>query len=111
MSEISDIFQDIKREFGLDECTVCVRPTSMRDVRGFPWCEEHEHHGKVFSWGARHGFPELKFHIYALGPGEISWWNAVIASAATGSNRGNEIFMWTALIYIEDLDIQNVRIA
>lgn len=114
MSELRQILKDVERQFGLDQCTACIRPTQMKDALGFPWCEEHEHHGTLISWAYRHKYPEIRFPTYPLkpneaywcviGPGEIDWWNKIIGSAATGSNKGDEELMWTALIYVEYLD-------
>ena len=104
MTELEEVFQDFKLEYGLDQCTVCMRPTIMKDAIGFPWCEEHEHHGKVMSWGRRHSYPALDLHTYKIGSGEHNWWIAVVASASTVSSQGNEDFMWAALVHIECLD-------
>lgn len=104
MSELEEVFQGFKEEFGLEHCTVCMSPTVMKDAIGFPWCAEHEQHGKVMTWGRRHGYPELHFDRYGLGPSEHGWWIPVVASAANSINKGNEEFMWAALIYIEYLD-------
>jgi hypothetical protein len=109
MSFLSKMVQQLKRD-GLepDECLVCVQPTNYTDALGLSWCEEHEHHGKVLTWGHWHKFPELHFGRYALGPDDASWWAAVVGSARNSVNKGNEDFMWTALIYLEDLDRQEV---
>lgn len=106
MSELEEVFQDFKEEYGLKHCTVCEQPTAMRDAIGFPWCAEHEQHGKVMTWGRRHGYPELDLYTYRMGPGEYMWWCAVRGSAHTSFNKGDEAFMWTALAYIEHLDSQ-----
>jgi hypothetical protein len=104
MTELEEVFQAFKLDYGLECCTVCMQLTSMKDAIGFPWCEDHAHHGQVMSWGYRHGYPELHFDRRALGPGEHCWWSTVVASAANSVNKGNEDFMWATLIYIEHLD-------
>lgn len=111
MTELEEVFQDFKLEYGLDQCTVCIRPTVMKDAVGFPWCAEHEQHGKVISWGQRHGYPELDLYTYRIGSGEHSWWCAVRYSAHTSLSKGDEGFMWTALAYIEDFESRNERTA
>ena len=103
-NELKGMLKDIEEEFGLDQCIVCIRPTCVKDALGFPWCEEHEHHGQVISWGYRHRYPEIKFQKFAIGPGDMCWWNAVVCSAETGCNEGNEEFMWAASFHIQDLD-------
>ena len=112
MSFLSKMLKQLKRD-GIDpnECLVCIQPTKYKDVFGLPWCEEHEHHGKVLTWGKWHGFPELHFGKYALGIGDECWWLAVIGSTHNSVNEGNEDFMWTSLIYIEYLDNSNERTA
>lgn len=108
MSELEEMFQDFKLEYGLDQCTVCSRPTVTRDTIGFPWCEEHAHHGKVMSWGRRHGYPETDLLTYQIGQGEHAWWIAAVASASTAAWKGDEGYMWTALAYIEDIERQEI---
>jgi hypothetical protein len=80
----------------------------MKDAHGFPWCEEHEHHGQLMSWGYKHGYPQLRVEmeqrICFIGPGEMDWWQQIAASVATGSNKGDEELIWAALIYAEHLD-------
>jgi hypothetical protein len=100
------MIKQIVKEFNPRECVVCNNPMQSKDAIGFPWCAEHEHHGRVLSWGYRHGFPELHFDSYAISAGEHSWWIAVTLSANNSVNQGNEGFMWIALIYIEYLDSQ-----
>jgi hypothetical protein len=109
MTELEEVFQEFKEEFGLEQCTVCMEPTVMRDVVGFPWCAEHEHHGKVMSWGKRHDYPELDAYTYKIGPSEYCWWFAVAKSAECFGSKGDEGYMWTILAYIEDLDSQGQR--
>lgn len=104
MTELEEMFHSFKLEYGLEYCTVCMRPTSMEDTIGFPWCEEHAHHGQVLSWGHRHGYPELHFDRRGLGPGEYAWWFAVRGTTQNSSDKGNEELMWAALIYLEYLD-------
>jgi hypothetical protein len=87
-----------------DQCLVCSLPSSYQDVFKLPWCEEHEHHGKVLTWGKFHGFPELHFGKYALGQGDECWWLAIQGSVHNLANEGDEGFMWTALAYVEYLD-------
>lgn len=97
MTELEEVFETFKMNYGLEHCTVCMQPTFMKDAIGFPWCEEHAHHGKVLSWGRRHGYPELDVYPYKIGPSEHCWWIAVVASAST-----DEAYMWTVLEYIEE---------
>ena len=104
MTELEEVFQDFKMEYGLEQCTVCSEPTVMKDAVGFPWCAEHEHHGKVMTWGRRHGYPELHFDRHVLGPGEFVWWFAVRGTTQNSFDKGDEAFMWAALIYVEYLD-------
>ena len=106
MSFLSKMLKQLKRDIEPKECLVCVRPMSYTDALGLPWCAEHEHHGQVLTWGCQHNFPELHFGDYALGPGDECWWLAIMGSCETGSNRGDEGFMWTALAYVEYLDSQ-----
>lgn len=107
-SELRQILKNIDRQFGLDQCTSCIKTTHMKDTLGFPWCEEHEHHGQLMSWGYRHGYPQLRIdmehRICFLGPGEMDWWNVVVCSAATSANKGDEELIWAALFHTEYLD-------
>lgn len=107
MSELKRILREIEREFGLDHCLVCLEKTGAKDMLGFPWCEEHIHHGHVLTWGYRHGYPELDLScMYTIGPGEHAWWMAVIGSAQTAAWQGHEDFMWIVLAYIEECEKQ-----
>jgi len=108
MTELEEVLEDFKYEFGLDQCTVCEKPTVMKDAIGFPWCADHEQHGKVMSWGRKHNYPELDLYMYKIASGEHSWWVAVRYSAQTKLSKGDEAFMWTALAYIEDLERQGI---
>lgn len=104
MTELEEVFQNFKRELGTDHCVLCGKPVAMHSAYGFPWCEEHVQHGKVFTWGAQHGFPEIHFHKYAMGPGEYCWWIPCIESASVGTKKADEDFIWMALAYVEHLD-------
>lgn len=112
MSNLKQLQRELDEEYGPDMCTVCSKPTHMKDAIGFPWCEDHAHHGQVLSWGYRHGYPELIFHpygIYGLSAGEWSWWNRVVLTPSVGDVEGNEDYMWQALVYLEYLDsLKNV---
>ena|SRR5215468_2398251 len=101
---LSKMLKRLKRDIELDECLVCIQPTNYTDALGLPWCEIHEHHGKVLTWGYQHGFPELHFAEYAIGSGDECWWLSVVGSCETTGNQGHEDFMWIALAYVEYLD-------
>lgn len=101
MSKIKKVFSEFKRDFGEDKCMVCMEPTAMKDALGGTWCEGHAHHGKVLSWGYKHGYPEIKFPPYAIGPGEYCWYTATAISAI---NSPSDDFMWLAFAYTEYCD-------
>ena len=103
MSKLKQLLSELDETYGPDMCTVCCKSTHSKDALGFPWCEDHSHHGQLLSWGYRHGYPEIRFHPYAIGRGEMSWWNAVFLSASVG-DVGNDEFAWIALSYVEHLD-------
>jgi len=105
MAYLSDMLRRLKRD-GIDpsRCLVCIEPAHYTDALGLPWCEDHEHHGKVLTWGYWHKFPELHFGQYALGPGDECWWLPIMLSVSNSANKGDEGFMWTALAYVEYLD-------
>lgn len=105
MSFLSDMLRQLKRD-GIepDECLVCSQPTIYQDALGLPWCADHEHHGQVLTWGYWHKFPEIHFGKYALGPGDEPWWQAIMLSVSNSVIKTDDVFMWTALAYVEYLD-------
>lgn len=108
MGSLKQLQRELDEMYGPDMCAVCINPTHSKDALGFPWCEDHAHHGQVLSWGYRHGYPELRFDKHAIGSGEWSWWNTLFLSASVGE-VGNEDFAWVALAYVEYLDsLKNV---
>ncbi len=62
------------------------------------WCEDCRHRGQLLDWGARHNWPEIAIHPYAVASGMDFWQTAVLL--------GSDDMIWMFLGLIEMLDME-----
>jgi len=56
------------------ECVADIpRDGAFRDTLGTYWCAKHRVRGLLINYGAKHNFPEVDFHPYAIGNDEGLW--------------------------------------
>ncbi len=56
------------------------KTTFYRDHKDHHWCPEHLWNGVLLDWGRAHGYPDVRFGLFALGPGAYLWEMQVVCS-------------------------------
>jgi hypothetical protein len=71
----------------LDNSLPCGAPLhkreAFRDVLGHYWCSHHKWWGLLLNWASSAKFPDLRFGLYALGPGSEIWELQVLCGKET----------------------------